>query len=158
MQATLKAGKYYVGDPCYIFDKSWDKIIQDTSCFTNDIQFIEGEQVLIGGTAYGDGSYVDNNGFEYGVDAGVIGILPVSLFDLDRRYDGEKMLGNIITFDNDFEATIENGIFDFGDIHINTQGVDPETLESELLDEMNDDMNEFENDLFDDITVIEVDR
>ena len=85
--SKLKKGKYYVGDPCYIFGKSWDKVLNDTDYFDNgEIVKVFSKDCIVGGTAYGDGIYTDNFGREYNVDAGLIGVLPVSLISIDKIY------------------------------------------------------------------------
>ena len=70
--SKLKKGKYYVGDPCYIFGKSWDKVLNDTDYFDNgEIVKVFSKDCIVGGTAYGDGIYTDNFGREYaGSDTG----------------------------------------------------------------------------------------
>lgn len=123
--AKLKKGKYYVGDPCYIFGKSWDKVLNDTAYFDNgEIVKVFGKDCIAGGTAYGDGTYTDNFGREYNVDAGLIGVLPVSLISIDKEYtlkQIEKHKGmHIIEFKEDFEVSISGGVFEFGAITIDT--------------------------------------
>ncbi len=123
--SKLKKGKYYVGDPCYIFGKSWDKVLNDTDYFDNgEIVKVFSKDCIVGGTAYGDGIYTDNFGREYNVDAGLIGVLPVSLISIDKIYtikQIEKHKGmHIIDFKEAFEVSISGGIFEFGDIKIDT--------------------------------------
>lgn len=123
--SKLKKGKYYVGDPCYIFGESWSEVLDDTYYFNNDeIVKVFGKDCIAGRTAYGDGTYTDNFGREYNVDAGLIGVLPVSLISKDKRYtlkQIEKHKGiHIIEFKEDFEVSISGGVFEFGAITINT--------------------------------------
>lgn len=127
----MKKGTYYVGDPCYIFDKSWDKILTETGCFSGDDEYtLFGEQCAIGGTAYGDGCYMDNFGQQYWVDAGLIGILPISLINIDNKLSIEEIRKSegmhIIECDTDFKVSIKNGIFQFGSIIIDTARIDEE--------------------------------
>lgn len=68
---------FYVGDICYVlgeevYHEYWGrkKEYKDGVYKENDFQF------AVAGTAYGDGEYIDNHGNVYGVDAGVIGIVP----------------------------------------------------------------------------------
>lgn len=122
---TFKAGTYYIGDPCYIFNKSWDQILEQTDYFLSEsVENIFGFNCLVGGTAYGDGTYFDNYGRKYWVDAGLIGILPVELLGIDKCYTKEQIETeegmHIITFESDFKAWVSNGHFYFGDININT--------------------------------------
>jgi len=118
------AGKYYIGDPCYaVKDENWGKLIDDTGCFgIEDSECFEngcftynGSQCFTKGTAYGDGCYTDNYGREYGVDAGLIGIMPIEVCDGDY-IEG----GNVIMFEEDFYVSASNGVFNFGNIEIDT--------------------------------------
>lgn len=72
---TIKVnGKMYIGDLCYAMSSEdyreyWGKHgYQDGAYDTPDGMF------AMVGTAYGDGCYESNIGFEFGVDAGIIGI------------------------------------------------------------------------------------
>ena len=72
-------------------------------------------QDFVAGTAYGDGSYLDNEGREYGVDAGILGIIPLYVCDGDSM-DG----GHVVTFEESFEVYNENNTFHFGNVVIPT--------------------------------------
>ena len=63
IKMKMPAGTYYIGDPCYIFEKSWDKVLNETNYLQNDTLF--GKPVCIDSTAYGDGLYTDNFGQDY---------------------------------------------------------------------------------------------
>lgn len=143
---SLKSGKYYVGDPCYIFDASWDKAISDTSCFESEVCELFGKQVYCGGTAYGDGLYTDNFGREYAVDAGLIGILPIEMIEIDKHVTLEEIeksdIMHVVDFDKDFKVWIEDGIFHFGDIVIDTKEDDEE---EEIEDDDESDEEEIED-------------
>ena len=121
----LKKGTYYVGDPCYIFSKSWSEVLNSTYYFNdNEIVKIFGKDCIAGGTAYGDGTYFDNFGRKYWVDAGLIGVLPISLINKDKKVTLKKVKESdgmhIIEFSEDFEVSISGGIFNFGNVVINT--------------------------------------
>ncbi|EQC1535559.1 hypothetical protein ACY1J9_001390 [Clostridium botulinum] len=129
LSKNFKKGKYYIGDPCYVVEKhkDWLKLLEDTDYFKEKDQFYKGYSILGGGTAYGDGGvYEDNEGREYSVDAGLIGIIPIEA--IDKECKSIEWLGNIIDFDDDFTVEIENGIFKFGDIVIDTIDEDEEEL------------------------------
>jgi hypothetical protein len=92
---TFPAGKYYIGDPCYVLDDEiYDAIVigSGEGFFTNGTHTIG-----FFGTAYGDGCYRGTNGKTYGVDAGIIGIVPAEL--MKGGSDGEGTL----TFENEFK-------------------------------------------------------
>jgi hypothetical protein len=121
----LKKGKYYIGDPCYIFGDSWVEVLNQTDYF-NDGEIVKafGKDCIAGGTSYGDGIYKDNHKRKYWVDAGLMGCLPISLINKDKKYtkknieESEGM--HIIDFKEDFEVSISSGIFKFGNIIIKT--------------------------------------
>jgi hypothetical protein len=81
----MKGGKYYVGDPCYIFDEHWVEILDQTNFLEDGHHTIFGERIFAGGTAYGDGSYSDQYGRHYWVDAGLLAVVPVSLLKIDNK-------------------------------------------------------------------------
>jgi len=124
MATQLKKGKYYIGDPCYVFGNSWSDVLNETHFFNDEQCKIKGKTVVGGGTAYGDGTYEDNKGRKYWVDAGLIAILPISLLKIDNKKtikeieESEGM--HIVNFKEDFTAECANGKYRFGDIEINT--------------------------------------
>ena len=85
---TLPAGKYYVGNPCYhINNEKWSDYC-DQVVFAQDKKTVfNGKNTCCFNTAYGDGCYQDQFGNNYGVDAGLIGVVeldsdyPLSLID-----------------------------------------------------------------------------
>lgn len=120
----LNKGLYYVGDPCYIFNESWDKVLNETDFFENTNTLLFGEKFIGGGTAHGDGSYFDNFGREYFVDAGLLSCLPISLLEIDNVYTVDQVKEregfHIIEFTEDFEVYCDSGYFEFGHITIET--------------------------------------
>jgi len=130
----MKAGVYYVGDPCYVIEDhdEWMKLLTESKYFGATKEgpgFWEGEHrglpMFAGTTAYGDGVYMDNSYRSYGVDAGLIGIVAVAACDNVKdgkhTYDG----GHIITFEQDFCVWSDGkGRFKFGDLEIDTTGED----------------------------------
>lgn len=89
MRHTLTSNKgFYIGDICYVLS---DEVYHDI--WGNQNSYQEGKiQVgdyafAVDRTAYGDGTYVDNNGTEYSVDAGVIGCVPFELIDMDKLHE-----------------------------------------------------------------------
>lgn len=131
----MKKGTYYIGDPCYLFDKSWSEVLNETGFFSPDLDgecFLRGKLVAAGSTAHGDGSYKDNEGRGYWVDSGMIGILPISLEKIDNIFrEGNPFKdqgAHVIKFDTEFTVEISDGIFKFGSIVIDTKN-DPEDEE-----------------------------
>lgn len=119
---TLPAGKYYLGDPCYSVPKEkWMEWLEAAD-YKNEshvlVAELEGRKVIGFCTAYGDGVYQDQFGRLYGVDAGLIGLVPVEV--ADNRYSGESS-GRIIEFAEPFECSkSKKGVLKFGSIVIKT--------------------------------------
>lgn len=132
----FEAGKYYVGDLCYVLGDRWDEFCELT---------ITGREVLSGGfvmkdgtrfwthcTMYGDGSYRDGQGRKYAVDAGIIGVVAFDQIDKDPSCIGG---GQVIEFKTGFEPYFVNGVFNIGNISIDTSGSDDYDDEYEEDDE-----------------------
>ena len=118
----MPAGTYYIGDPCYIFEDSWDKVLNSTNYLKDNELF--GKPIFVDSTAYGDGYFYDNRGRAYAVDAGMIGILPIELIEVDnvvtKEYIEKSEIMHMVTFEKEFECNSNEGFFEFGDITINT--------------------------------------
>lgn len=115
MHHQLPAGKYYIGDPCYIFSESWDDLLGVVS-FDGDIEEYKTYQLWGHSTAFGDGMYDDQNDNEYCVDSGVLAAVP---YELIEDAAGETN-GTIIDAPNGLLVEYNNGTFIFNDITIMT--------------------------------------
>ena len=120
---TLPAGKYYIGDLCYVMHDEWSDVCD--LMFAGDINSIAGMYTLnnkvfaVDSTAYGDGCYNDNYGSEYSVDAGLIGI--IALKDINLSADSNFLSGGQVhTFEQAFSVHTEDGVFQFGHVRIDT--------------------------------------
>lgn len=118
----MKAGSYYVGDIAYVFTEGWQAFL-NTYWDEGEDQVFEykGQEVFMGGTEFGDGTYRDNHGFTYAVDSGTIGVLPLTLVEAKLGETVRGGFGQIIDFPEDFEPRVVNGEFTFGDIVIDTR-------------------------------------
>lgn len=127
---VLPAGKYWIGDTCYVFPNEgpmggkWDELLDETNFF-EDVSYAEldnGEiKVWAASTAYGDGRYIGSNGKAFPVDAGLIGIVPQETVDYLGRTDNDlDYLGLFIEFTEPFIVRSNNGLFHFGYIEIDT--------------------------------------
>ena len=121
---TLPAGRYIIGDPCYsVPDDQWSDLLDQTDCFASPEGSFKSEEtgeevhVVAFGTAYGDGTYTDQGGRDYPVDAGLIGIMSAR-----GVVAGEST--HIVEFKHDFECSEHNGVIEFGHIIIDTSGDD----------------------------------
>lgn len=151
MVLTLPPGKYYIGDPCYVIDTDWDAVLDLHESPTKDaistglrprdpedkIFEFKGCKLWMHSTAYGDGSYMDQNGNEYGVDSGLLGAIPLELID---DADGE-IEGRVVDAPNGLVVSYEDGTFYLGDTVIKTQD-DPEYPDPYAGDDEDDDLPE----------------
>lgn len=143
--ATFPAGEYYIGDLCYVMHEEWDEVIElmfptERRECEGELTLADGRKFFYGSTAYGDGSYIDNRGGEYPVDAGIIGIIATN--DISEADKEESVqCGNVYTFDEPFEITAHAGLFKFGEIEIDTAYF-YENEEDEEDDEEDDDYDE----------------
>lgn len=119
----MPAGKYWVGDLCYVMHDEWDEFcdvtIDGNRCLNGVFTLKDGRKFASFGTAYGDGYYKDNVGRGYGVDAGLIGC--ILLKDIDQvNSDNDISLGHVVDFPLDFEVTEHGGLIMIGDVSIYT--------------------------------------
>lgn len=129
---TVPAGKYFLGDPCYfIKDEMWMDWLESADYTRNShlIARTPDNHFAIGfGTAYGDGTYLDQYGFQYGVDAGLIGLVAIEHNpEMVAECDGSKgrLLGQLIEFTSDVIASVDSDFtMEFGNITIVTDGSD----------------------------------
>jgi hypothetical protein len=127
----MKAGTYYIGDLCYVMHDRWDEFCALT-CSGHNV--LDGEFNLKDGTRFatfttrwGDGTYFDEQGNEYPVDAGLIGCINVK--DIVASEFGNIVNGRVIEFVNDFSTFKAGSVIRFGSVVIET---DPaEELEEE---------------------------
>ena len=111
---TLPAGKYWIGDPCYVLTEdffNWMKFCD--RCFEGDESGRKNEGVIdhqgilfaYFGTAHGDGSYDDNEGNEYGVDAGMISCIPV-----ESLRNVNEIFGTVHEFTKPFDCYYDDNM------------------------------------------------
>ena len=121
---TMPAGKYYVGDLCYVMDSDeWQQvcsiIIKDNQCLDGEFELSDGRRFAIYSTAYGDGEYYDQYGHTYSVDAGSIGCVLMSDIRANQ-YNNLLDLGAILEFAEPFETGSQSGQLKFGHVTIDT--------------------------------------
>lgn len=132
-KATLPAGEYVVGDPCYaIPEHRWAEWLEAAD-YTNQrhilVAELDGVPAVGVGTAFGDGFYHDQDGRAYPVDAGLIGLVPTSLAVGDHSV--------VVTFDKPVECWYDDGTIHLGDIVIETDE-DLDDEDDDYLDEYDD--------------------
>ena len=115
---TMPAGKYYVGDLCYVMVDAWDEVCELLFETHEYGKFVlkDGREFAIFPTKFGDGSY---NGIS--VDSGTIGCIKYdSIFPEMREYDSRRFISKTIEFDSDFEVFEDNGYINIGHLEIDT--------------------------------------
>jgi len=147
-------GKFWVGDPCYIFaDNSWQKLCKLMCPTHTDPDFddrdtvrvveVDGVKCYLFGTAYGDGTYNLKQSDEVigklGVDAGMLSIIPMEIVKL-RGWGKTKWAGTEITFrgNNKKQIGVDGGDF-FVDIYSIRTTDEEETYEDYDDEEEEDD-------------------
>jgi hypothetical protein len=123
----MQAGNYYIGDLCYVLHEVWDEVcgimFKDMSNDNNgEFTLKDGRQFAVYGTAWGDGTYKDQYGNRYSVDAGIIGCILVSDIKLisEDWWSNDTDGGNVIEFKFDFVTQCNDGMIQFGHIMIDT--------------------------------------
>jgi hypothetical protein len=126
----MPAGKYYVGDPCYaVPNDRWMEWLEAAD-YENERRFLladlDGYDCLGIGTAHGDGCYEGDDGNEYGVDAGLIGVVHEEV----GKKGSTLYACQLVEFPEDFTCTYEEdeGTIVLGHIRIKT---DPPLWECE---------------------------
>ena len=119
---SMPAGKYYIGDLCYVMHPEWNEFCNIT-CEGHTVK--DGEFALADGrrfasycTMYGDGRYPASNGANLGVDAGLIGCILVS--DICESELKSLRFGTVVDFTAPFETSEHEGKIRFGHIVVDT--------------------------------------
>ena len=136
---TMPAGRYYIGDLCYVMHPEWDEFcaltIKDHQCLDGEFTLADGRRFATLSTAYGDGTYRSNIGTDHSVDSGSIGCILVS--DIrDNTYEDIEDLGAIVEFDQPFEVSSDQGLLKFGHVLIETAGGYDEDEEEDYEEEV----------------------
>jgi len=125
MSVKMKAGKYWLADPCYVLDEGkipgfdWARdfsnpvfggnpTITEATCQVT----INGHVCVAFNTDLGDGTYMSSHGHALGVDSGSIGLVPVELVDSKDA--------DMVEFPEDFECWDDYGVLHFGGIIVDT--------------------------------------
>lgn len=133
---TLKEGKYWVGDPCYIFnDNAWTELCNqmfdskkhEDFDDRNHVRVVEVENenekftCYLFGTAHGDGSYPFRFNGKHkdtlGVDAGMLSVIPKKLTSIED-WGCSDDCGSVITLSKDTTGRmyVNNGNFEFSNV------------------------------------------
>ncbi len=124
----VPAGKYLLGDPCYVIrDKDWLDFCNQHSYNETDnnacVTLNDSTQVVAFSTYYGDGCYTDQNGNSFPVDAGLIGLVPISYIEesTQKNLTDYRDLCTLVEFEEDALCFTVDGILTFGNYIIDTK-------------------------------------
>ena len=133
----MPAGRYYVGDLCYVMHDVWEEFcditISGSECLEGEFQLKDGRRFATYSTQYGDGFYPSNIGENFSVDAGLIGCILVSdITDPEATEAAMKSYGAIVEFGTDFITEGDRrgtGIIQFGRVIIETGDLEDDESE-----------------------------
>lgn len=122
MNDSPNATTFWAGDLCYVLHDVWPEVC-DLITFDNEASLYtlsDGRQFQLLGTAYGDGTYFDQNGNAYGVDSGTLGVIALDdIRDKDAWLEG----GCIHNFEEplyEWDCYDDEGLLVFGPVQIDT--------------------------------------
>ena len=104
----MRPGTYYVGDLCYVMHPQWKEVCAlmfasgDKGVLDGEFNLANGVRFAVQRTAYGDGTYQDDQGRDYPVDAGLIGCIRV-----EDVVDPEAWLEGVQTVEFELPFTVE---------------------------------------------------
>lgn len=115
MHHILTSSKgFYIGDISYVLsDEVYHDIWGNQNSYQDGKIQVGSYAFAVDRTAYGDGYYLDNNGKEYSVDAGVIGCVPFELIDMDKLHENYDLGANPIDILNDFGRFVQGSRAEF---------------------------------------------
>ena len=126
---TMPAGKYYVGDLCYVMHDEWDEFcsltINGHNVLDGEFNLKDGRRFATYTTKYGDGNYFDQDGKSYDVDAGLIGCVALEDINFDDKSNFVAG-GRVVEFTKDFTTFSAGGVITIGNISIDTDPVEEE--------------------------------
>ena len=127
LNIALQPGRYWIGDLCYVMHARWSEFCEHLD-EAGEVLTMDGEEYWWHHTAFGDGTYdydlhnlPDGLGVSggFGVDAGLIGIIPAAL--VGRDPDDDPKLGMWLEFKKPVHCSYLNGTFVFNDGDIGVQ-------------------------------------
>lgn len=120
----MPAGRYYIGDLCYVMPDEWDEFcnitIPGNEVLDGEFALKDGRKFATYGTAHGDGEYACSNGAFLGVDAGLIGCIKIADISDAAGIANMDEYGAVVDFPEDFHTGEQDGVIVFGHIHIDT--------------------------------------
>ncbi len=111
LQTTMPAGRYWVGDLCYVLREEWHKVPFGDGIY----RLADGRRIAKFTTGHGDGVYDDDQGNEYGVDSGSLGCILAA----DIRGDSaNRENGALVTANAPFVPRRDGGVLHLAGLEI----------------------------------------
>ena len=138
----MPAGKYFVGDLCYVLrGEDWENVCKlifqfDGSCLQGEFNLPDGRRFAMFNTAFGDGTYEDQDRNSYDVDSGSIGCTLVSNFSSEEDL---SRLGRVVEFKEPFEVSEDRGMIHIGHLNIETNDTYDDRYDDDVFDEWDED-------------------
>ena len=152
MSIILSPDEYIIVDPCYVMtDKTYQAMVDSVFSSNNELDNVyvyKGKQMVVFGTAYGDGGYSNNiNANSILVDSGLIACIPTSVLTKKSIKENSK---NSVVFTAESNITCQNddGILQYGTITVDTVGHDDEEEEDDDDTYEDNDEDDDDNDYF----------
>lgn len=127
---TIAPGTYVLGDPCYSFSHdtvTWSEFCKENNYKENiNIHSYDEKEALFCDTKYGDGRYYayinikNSTSANLGVDAGVLGLVPINHVEFGSSYSKNKKLGCIIKLEEECYVTNIDGVIEIRTVERNT--------------------------------------
>ena len=118
----MKSGTYYIGDLCYVMHDRWDEFcnltIVGNKVLDGEFNLSDGTRFATFTTQWGDGTYKDELGNEYPVDAGLIGCIRVE--DIAPEELANLESGRVVEFVQAFSTWSAGGEIRIGNVLIDT--------------------------------------
>ena len=144
-QTKLPAGRYYVGDLCYVMKPEWDEALQASDYGEGVFALADGRRFAIFGAAYGDGQYPCSNGASIGVDSGTVGCIRIADISDPKVQDEAELnrLGTVVVFCDEFGCGSDNGVLFFGGVAVDTAGEDDDGDDGDYYEEDQDEDDDY---------------
>lgn len=107
--ATLPPGRYFLGDPVYTLGGAWAP--EPAPVVTGSV---DGQPFVGVPTAFGDGVFLDQEGYQYPVDSGFLAAIPA------RAGQKETNLVRLVEFTEPVVVECRGGLVRFGNLEIDT--------------------------------------
>lgn len=130
LELFVRAGKYWITDPCLIVkdNEDWWKICDSFSQEDSVSVELKSGFMVHAFDVGDDGCYMDQNSTEYYVDSGTIGLVS---YEHDTNYDPIRMGGRLVEFAEDTMCFCEDDFLTFGKIYIDLNPENEYSFETE---------------------------